>query len=650
MSEELFEQENEDTVGRQSQTRGPVVFVNGAKEDLAHIEKMLMSYAHFQNLHILVHAEIQKNIANQELSEEQQFVFKTAQKFFADPTAIRSLFQKQNDESRLKRAETKLRNEEKALENDPVALAGMLAKRLEKHKKFDKKPKLSSREKSNFLLVNLSHMQFFLDLLEVGKALKPHVIRNLAKSLETARNNGFEKFKKTGKLHLPKTQPLSRISNYFVDLCECSSTRKSDTEFTVNLDKKSRKIRVGLDFCGKEDGLRAGKITKIGVIHGKIAVVIMYKKTKKNKYIKNNLPEKWAGLDLGLKTAASLFIDDETTPSVLLKAAHLVQYNAKFNEFNARINGQLTETLQLMAKMRKASMEGTYLSHAILMETSEEYRVLDRKKKKLLMRQRPRLLKRRAFMSDQLHKLAMRTLEYLYKNDVTNLAVSTNLGDMKNSGVGGNRNHNRRFIGLPIVRLVEYIKLNGWLFDITVKDIDEAYTSKTSCFHGDVVKIQREYHEENQRIRADFAAAKEAAKAANADLKAGEEKKIVDFDSFKKAMKKPCGTALGGRRERGKYTKLEIKTYWHADINGAVNHVRIAGKEIEWTPLKSAKVFSPIIVQAKRGFKKAGGEMLETNVIDTKNGIGSLLETVLFQPIATGRLKKTSTLCRVENV
>jgi len=115
-------------------------------------------------------------------------------------------------------------------------------------------------------------------------------------------------------------------------------------------------------------------------------------------------------------------------------------------------------------------------------------------------------------------------------------------------------------------------------------------------------------------------------------------------------MKKPCGTALGGRRKRGQYMKLETKTYWHADINGAVNHVRIAGKEIDWTPLKKAKVFSPIIVQAKRGFKKANGEMLETNVIDTKNGIGSFLEMVLFQPIATGRLKKTSTLYRVENV
>jgi len=644
VSEELFEQENEDNVGGQSQTRGPVVFVNGAKEDLAHIEKMLMSYAHFQNLHILVHAEIQKQSVHQELSEEQRLVFKTAQKFFGDPATIRALFQKQNDKSRLKRAETQLRNEEKALEKDPVALAEMLAKRLERQKTFAEKPKLSSREKSNFLLANLSDMQFFLDLLDVGKSLKPHVIRNLSKNLEKDRNNGFAKFKKTGKLHLPKTQPISKISNYFVDLCEASTTRKSDTVFTVNLDKKSRKIRVGLNFCRKEDGLRTGKITKIGVIHGKIAVVIMYKKNKKNKQTINNLPEKWAGLDLGLKTAASIFIDDEITPPLLLKAAHLVQYNAKFNEFNSKINEQLTETLQFMAKMRKASLEDAYRTHGRLMETNEEYQSLDRKKKKLQMQQRPNLLKRRAFMSDQLHKLAIRTLEHLSENDVTNLAVSTNLGDMKNSGVRGNRDHNRRFIGLPIVRLVEYIKLNAWLFDIKVKDVDEAYTSKTSCFDGDVVKIQREYHEENQRIRADFAAAKEAAQGANAHLKAGEEKKIVDFDSFKKAMEKPCGTALGGRRERGKYMKLETKTYWHADINGAVNHVRIAGKEIDWTPLKKAKVFSPVVVQSKRGFRKVGGEMLKTNVIDTKNGIGSLLEAVLCQPIAIGRLKKTSVL------
>jgi len=72
--------------------------------------------------------------------------------------------------------------------------------------------------------------------------------------------------------------------------------------------------------------------------------------------------------------------------------------------------------------------------------------------------------------------------------------------------------------------------------------------------------------------------------------------------------------------------------------------MRIAGHEMEWASLKRAKVFSPVIVQAKRGFRNVNDIKTEFNVIDNKNGIGSFLGAVLSQPIATGRLKKTSTL------
>ena len=132
MSSERLEQTTENNVKGKSQLRGPVVFVNGAKEDLRHIEIKLMEYAHFQNLHILIHAEIQKNIKNEELTEEKRQTYKTAQQFFSDPTAIRSLFQERNDESRLKRAAIKLKNEEKALQNDTIALKELLSKRLER--------------------------------------------------------------------------------------------------------------------------------------------------------------------------------------------------------------------------------------------------------------------------------------------------------------------------------------------------------------------------------------------------------------------------------------------------------------------------------------------------------------------------------------
>jgi len=240
----------------------------------------LIKYAHFQNLHILIHEEIQRKIKDEiaELSEAKKQTYKTAQNYFSDPTAMRSLFQEKNDESRLKRAATKLKKGEDALKGDPVALAELFAKRFEKQRKLADSPKVSSREKSDFLKLHLSHMQLFNDFLEIGQGLKAHVIRNLAKSLETARKAAFTKFKNGQKLGLPKTQPLARISNYFIDLCEVSTIRKSETEFLVNIDKTSRKLRVGLDFARKEDDLKVGKITKIGVIHGKIAVVIMYKK------------------------------------------------------------------------------------------------------------------------------------------------------------------------------------------------------------------------------------------------------------------------------------------------------------------------------------------------------------------------------------
>ncbi len=93
--------------------------------------------------------------------------------------------------------------------------------------------------------------------------------------------------------------------------------------------------------------------------------------------------------------------------------------------------------------------------------------------------------------------------------------------------------------------------------------IDEAYTSKTSCISGDVTEIQKK------------------AKS-----------KSISTNEFK-----------GTRVKRGLFKDSIIDKIWNADLNGAVNHIKVAFKDnFDWLRTALFKLCNPVVIKSANDF------------------------------------------------
>jgi len=156
--------------------------------------------------------------------------------------------------------------------------------------------------------------------------------------------------------------------------------------------------------------------------------------------------------------------------------------------------------------------------------------------------------------------MAKRIVEYLYLNGVSDVFVSKNLAELKNNGECVlNKVVKQNFIQIPFIKLLEKIEYKAQEYGINVHYIDEKYTSKASCISDDVKSIQD-----------------------NPDL----------TNAFK-----------GKRVKRGLFLDIVINKVFNADINGAVNHIKVSvGKSFEWLKDKLFKLCNPIKIKSDYEF------------------------------------------------
>ena len=147
---------------------------------------------------------------------------------------------------------------------------------------------------------------------------------------------------------------------------------------------------------------------------------------------------------------------------------------------------------------------------------------------------------RKSYFDTNFHKIARRILRELEAAKVTCLVLSRDVLKAKN-GCSMGRVGNQRFTSIPFKILVDALKLYGLEDGIEViDDLDEAYSSKTNCQKGDMVRARTELagrpKQETRELRA---------------------------------------TVFQGRRHKSSFKCLQTGKIWHADLNGAVNIVRI---------------------------------------------------------------------------
>mgnify|MGYP000417422796 FL=1 len=354
----------------------------------------------------------------------------------------------------------------------------------------------------------------------------------------------------------PKPKKLSKVYNYSVPL-EVSkfSMAKADKGLLgINLGNKMVYVKFFNFNKDKFNGNKPQYLNKkinsvtVSLSHGHIYYNLQYIDEKQN--LKDNIKNKdldnfskkeenskIAGLDIGINNIASIFVNDNTTKSIIISGKELISYNCNFNKRLSKINEEISnEVIQYKEIINKQGNK-----QLIPEKYSQKGKLLQNRKSQLFER-------RKLYMDDYMQKLSKKITNYLCVNKVDSLVISRNLSFTKTTGeIKMVKKTKQKFYQIPFGRLLNLIKSKLTEKEINIVEINEAYTSKTSSLTGDIVKVQ--------------AKSKGKKEILPNDLNGSRGSKI------KGNLNNPLG--------RGLFKDMVINKIINADINAAVNHIKV---------------------------------------------------------------------------
>ncbi len=404
--------------------------------------------------------------------------------------------------------------------------------------------------------------ELYQGLVSVGQELKTHNLVEIIKRLKKDFSNYFKALKDyqtnpskyTGLPQLPKPKKLSQLTKYSIPLDSSNSISfKKKNVVGINLNSKMRYF-----YLGKTDEIDIFKSNEIKSVkvkfqNNQIYLQFTYKPIHSPFSILNSQLTKYAGLDIGLNNIISLFVDDKTTPSLIVNGAKYKYYNYRYNKQVTKLNETISEEVIEF----KESKTGT--KYPIKWSSKGNYL----KEFKTYLTQ-----KRNEYFKNSFHKLSKKVIEYLQLHNATHLVISSSLAELKNSGNCNLRKSvKQNFIQIPFIQLLNYIEEKAKDVNIEVIRVDESYTSKISCISSDVCDVQ-EY--------------------SNALKSKQEESTCTTKPSYN-----------GKRTKRGLFKDTIIGKILNADLNGAVNHIKLAIKQsFQWLKDNLWKLCNPIKVKS----------------------------------------------------
>ncbi|MFP3206824.1 MAG: transposase, partial [Hydrogenobaculum sp.] len=397
--------------------------------------------------------------------------------------------------------------------------------------------------------------QLWQELKETAKKLKPHnvvgIINRVKANFKTYFTN-LEAYKQnpnlfTGMPKLPKPKKLSKITDYSVELDKYTSLSfaRLEKENLTGINLSNSMIYIHVDKRQVEKLTEISKLYSARLVYdnGDLYLQISYLKniSRSTSYVSR----KYASIDIGINNLMAVFVDDETTPSLIVDGKPFKDYNSKFNKLISKLNeSKAKEVLEWAVSKSGSKYPAKY---------TEKGRKIGKFISFLYS-------KRNRFFHDQFHKMAKRVVEYLHLHGVTDLFISKNLAELKNNGQCElSKATKQNFIQIPFIKLLKYIEYKAQERGIRVHYVDEKYTSKASCISDDVKSIQD-----------------------NPDLT----------------------NAFNGKRvKRGLFLDVVINKVFNADINGAVNHIKVSvGKSFVWLKDKLFKLCNPIKIKSDYEF------------------------------------------------
>lgn len=362
----------------------------------------------------------------------------------------------------------------------------------------------------------------------------------------------------TGKPSHPKPKKLSKVFNYSLPLESSKlSLKKLNQGFIgINLGKEMIYTYIGKNINYIQN--KTINNVTISYSHGHIYYQFTYIQptdltlntdnkdlTPNNNKNKEVAEIKEAGGDVGIINLLSLFINDNTTQSLIISGKELISYNVHFNKKLAKTNTLISQQVSSYKSIISKINNQTY-------KVPETYTDLG---KQLIYRRNQLFERRKLYLEDYLNKVSKKILTYLQLNKVNLLVLSKNLNFTKTTGeIKMIKKTKQKFYQIPFGKLLNVIEQKSINYGIEVEWIDEAYTSKTSSISGDVNKVQGKGKVKREKTSKNLPITENELITPN-DLKGN------------RGVKKGLG--------RGIYRDTEIKKIVNADINGACNHIKV---------------------------------------------------------------------------
>lgn len=430
------------------------------------------------------------------------------------------------------------------------------------------------KTKDNIAFVNLALKEepLLVDLKKLGTVLNDKNISSIVSRLKKDWSNTFKSLQKyyakpssfSGKPSTPKAKKLSKVFNYSVplEISKFSMTHIEKDKVGVTIYKKSKKI-----YLKNNNYIKDKKINGLTVClsHGHIYYDFNYHATKKefhqnnSKQISLNKPIKKAGLDIGVLNLFALFVNDLDTQSIIYKNGKILRYNALFNKNLAKLNEQI------------------YLHTSEYKEIKQDNKIIKIPVKytdygRHLIKKRSHLWNQRnLFMEGEMQKISSNILTFLKNNDVTDLVISKNLQFTKIDGsIKQRKKESQKFYQVPFGKLLNLIENKSINFNINITNINEAYTSKTSCLSSNVSEIQK--------------------KSKAREITSNELNGV-------RGVKK-------GKIGRGVFKDTSLNKIINSDLNGAANHIKVGFPDTDLSIYRNRlyKICNPKMIKSSNEF------------------------------------------------
>lgn len=305
-----------------------------------------------------------------------------------------------------------------------------------------------------------------IDIKNVCKELKIHNITEQIKNIKKNYASFFTKIQNQNyDCNKPTTKSLKTANHItlYMDGYK-SNTLKHKNLIGLNLDKKMIYTHVRHEPIIKVvKSLKNIKNINLNYSNGFIYMILNYDDSEKiSQVIHNEREVKYAGLDIGIKNIASIYINDSNSNSLLISGKPFIKYNSSFNRLCAKIDKEINNTTDINR------------IHYL------------RKFQNFLYE------KRKQYFFSEFHKLSKEILKYLQQNKVTHFVVSKKIAELKNNGLCKiDKTVKQHFLQIPLIQLINNICNKAADFNIHVILIDEGYTSKTSSISRNIHDIKK---------------------------------------------------------------------------------------------------------------------------------------------------------------